>query len=136
MARPGHPSAVFSPRTLEGERLRAPTDLGEPQREVFADLVASARPDHFQPCDLPLLTAYCRAAVIERETSEAIRKAPLAAAASLLKANEQAVRALHMLAMRLRCSPQARQGHKSKRSNTDAASMSYYERMSILRGQT
>jgi phage terminase small subunit len=136
MRRPGHPSASAPVLAFQGERLRPPTDLGEAEREVFADLVGNSRADHFQPCDLPLLTAYCRASVIERETSEAIRKAPLAATASLLKANEQAVRTLHMLAMRLRCSPQARQGHKSKRSDTDAASVSYYERMSILRGQT
>jgi hypothetical protein len=39
--------------------LRPPASLSEAQRAVFVATVTAVRPEHFQPCDLPLLVRYC-----------------------------------------------------------------------------
>jgi hypothetical protein len=50
-------------------RLTAPPELAESERRVFADIVGACEPAHFRPSDLPLLTAYCRAVVLEQEAA-------------------------------------------------------------------
>jgi phage terminase small subunit len=116
------------------ERIRPPVELEAPAREVFADIAAAAKPGHFQAIDAPLLAAYCRAVVMEREASAAISKALAAAPPPLLKVHEQSVRALHMLSQRLRLSPQARAPNVSRGSaSKPAAPISVYERMAMER---
>jgi phage terminase small subunit len=118
------------------ERIRPPVELAAPAREVFVGLVAATKPGHFQEIDIPLLAAYCRAVVMEREASAAISKAPAAAPPPLLKVHAQAVRALYLLSQRLRLSPQSRQPNVSRGSATKPASaMSAYERMALERDQ-
>ena len=53
-------------------RLSPPADLGELERKTFLDIVLACKPSHFQPSDLPLLAAYCRAIVLERQASNAL----------------------------------------------------------------
>jgi phage terminase small subunit len=118
------------------ERIRPPAELEGPSREVFVDLVAAAKPGHFQEIDIPLLAAYCRAAVMERESAAAISEAPAAAPPPLLKVHAQSVRALYLLSQRLRLSPQSRQPNLSRGSATKPpAAMSAYERMALERDQ-
>ncbi len=50
-------------------RLEPPPDLSGPERAVFAQVILSVRPDHFQVHDAILLAAYARAAVLEKQAS-------------------------------------------------------------------
>jgi hypothetical protein len=61
------------------ERLRPPPDLDPKARAIFVDIIAAARPEHFQPVDSALLCAYCRAVAIERECAVRIMTDPVAA---------------------------------------------------------
>jgi phage terminase small subunit len=116
------------------ERIRPPAELEGPAREVFAGLLAAAKPGHFQEIDSPLLAAYCRAVVTEREASAAIAKAIAAAPPPLLKVHEQSVRTLYLLSQRLRLSPQSRQPNVSRGSaSKPAVAISAYERMALER---
>jgi phage terminase small subunit len=129
-------AALVFPGNVSGEpeRIRPPPELDGPAREVFVRLVAAAKPGHFQEIDSPLLAAYCRAAVVERESSAAISKAPAAAPPPLLKVYEQSVRTLYLLAQRLRLSPQSRQPNVSRGSATKpSAPLSVYEMMALER---
>jgi phage terminase small subunit len=129
-------AALVFPGAVSGppERIRPPAELAGPAREVFVGLVAAAKPGHFQEIDIPLLAAYCRAAVMEREASAAISRALTAAPPPLLKVHAQSVRTLHMLSQRLRLSPQSRQPNVSRGSATrPAVAMSAYERMALER---
>jgi phage terminase small subunit len=118
------------------ERIRPPAELEGPAREVFVGLVAAAKPGHFQAIDSPLLAAYCRAVVTEREASAAISEAISAAPPPLLKVHAQSLRALYLLSQRLRLSPQSRQPNVSRGSATKpTAAMSAYERMALERDQ-
>ena len=40
--------------------------------KTFLDIVLACKPSHFRPSDLPLLAAYCRAIVLERQASNAL----------------------------------------------------------------
>jgi hypothetical protein len=116
------------------ERIRPPAELEGPARDVCVGLLAAAKPGHFQQIDSALLAAFCRAAVMEREVSAAISRAPAAAPPPLLKVHAQSVRTLYLLAQRLRLSPQSRQPNVSRGSATKpAAAMSAYERMALER---
>jgi uncharacterized membrane protein len=44
--------------------------LGGVEAEKFPHTVAGVPPDHFAAEDVPLLTAYCRAAALERRAAE------------------------------------------------------------------
>jgi phage terminase small subunit len=130
--------ALAFPGNISGEpeRIRPPSELEGPAREVFVRLVAAAKPGHFQAIDAPLLATFCRAAAMERTSSAAISEAPSAAPPPLLKVHEQAVRTLYLLAQRLRLSPQSRQPNISRGSATKpAAPLSAYERMALARDQ-
>ena len=131
-------AALAFPANISGEpeRIRPPSELEGAAREVFVRLAAAARPGHFQEIDTPLLAAYCRAAVMERSSSEEISKAPAAATPTLLKVHAQAVTTLYRLAQRLRVCPQSRQPNVSRGSATrPPAPLSAYERMALERDQ-
>ena len=88
----------------------APADLGELERKAFLDIVLACKPSHFQPSDLPLLAAYCRAIVLERQASNALAVAGHVTedgrVSPWMKVWEQANKAMLSLAHRLRLSPQ------------------------------
>jgi hypothetical protein len=63
-------ASLHFPDIVRTERLSPPADLNASEREVFLNVVATTAADHFRPSDLPLLSAYARAVVREREASE------------------------------------------------------------------
>jgi hypothetical protein len=92
-------------------RLRPPADLGEEEREIWHEIVASCRSDHFQKCDGPLLIRYVENVVLARRAAAALtREGPVVAGRTnpWLVVAEKCDRALVALSMRLRISPQAR----------------------------
>jgi hypothetical protein len=58
-------------------RLAPPAELSELEREVFAEAVLSVKPGHFQTADLPLLAAYARCVVSEREAAAELVRQPV-----------------------------------------------------------
>jgi phage terminase small subunit len=114
------------------ERVRPPPDLDPKARAIFVEIIAAARPEHFQPVDSALLCAYCRAAAIEREAAAAIMAQP-AAAPALLETYKAAATVMRTLAVRLRIGPQSRSGHTNPRMRK-AEPTSYYDRMRLEQG--
>jgi phage terminase small subunit len=110
-------------------RLKPPETMSEAARRVFCDLVMGAKPDAFQPTDLPLLVRYCEAAATcERAEGEIARKPLVKGRASpWIGILAQASKTVSMMAMRLRLSPQARAPNNPGRGR--ATPLSYYERM-------
>jgi hypothetical protein len=112
----------------EPARLTPSPGLSEAERKLFCDLVLASSPGYFQELDRPLIDAYVRALVLLTESTKAIAAAPNTASAALLKTQAQAYTMVHGLAMRLRCSPQARAGHVNPASRLPHAAGSYYDR--------
>jgi hypothetical protein len=123
-------AAALALTSFRGEpaRLKPSPGLTEPEGRLFLDLVLAASPAHFQEIDRPLIDAYVRALVLLTESTKAIAAAPNTASAALLKTQAQAYTMVHGLAMRLRCSPQARAGHVNPASRLPHAAGSYYDR--------
>jgi hypothetical protein len=93
-------------------RLEPPASLSDPERVVFANLVASCDPDHFRLSDAPLLCRYAEAVVLAEKAAEELRRRGAVMkdgrVSAWITVQEKAVRALVSLSMRLRVSPQAR----------------------------
>ena len=120
-------SAALVAPAFDPTRLSPPPDLtDEKARRFFLDLVATSKSEHFQPVDSPLLALFCRMLAQAERVTEVIAKNPAAASPALLQAQAQAVKAVHDLSMRLRCSPQARSSHVNPRTKR-AAPLSYYD---------
>ena len=131
---PRRSSASFSVISVDGTppRLSPPADLGELERKTFLDIVLACKLSHFQPSDLPLLAAYCRAIVLERQASNALAVAGHVTedgrVSPWMKVWEQASKAMLSLAHRLRLSPQGRSPTVPQRSQSG----SYYDRMRLM----
>ena len=91
-------------------RLRAPPNLPEPERELFAGIVAASAPQHFQASDVPLLTQYVANVILNERAHDELRAAPLVGGrpSPWLVVAEKTNRAVVALSLRLRLSPQAR----------------------------
>ena len=132
---PRRSSASFSIASVDGTppRLSPPGDLGELERKAFLDIVLACKPSHFQPSDVPLLAAYCRAIVLERQASNALAVAGHVTedgrVSPWMKVWEQANKAMLSLAHRLRLSPQGRSPNLPTRP---APTASYYDRMRLM----
>jgi hypothetical protein len=113
-------------------RLRPPDDLSQEAKAVFVEIVVNSKPEHFQPCDLPLLCVYADAIVQARECAKLISAGNCLD--PVIKAQRNALSAVFQLSMRLRVSPQARQPHVSRGSNTRPPSVNYYERLQFEMG--
>jgi hypothetical protein len=98
------------PLDTRAVRLRPPANLPRPERDLFAALVASCAPSHFQPSDEVLLVEYCTAAVLNERASAELRDSPVVdgKVSPWLLIFEKTSRAVIALALRLRLSPQAR----------------------------
>jgi hypothetical protein len=134
MAQPGRKSAeavALAPYRGEPARLRPSPGLTEAERRLFADIVLASSPGHFQEVDRPLLDCYVRALVLVESTTRTIAANPDDASPALLKTQAQAFRMVDRLAMRLRCSPQARAGHVNPASRLPRAARSYYDRNAL-----
>jgi phage terminase small subunit len=112
-------------------RLKCPADLDEPERQVFADIVASCEPTHFRASDLPLLTAYCRAVIMEQRSASEFAREPVLSddrPSPWGAIHAAALKSMLGLSLRLRLSPQGR----AKVSTKAEPKLSYYERMALL----
>ena len=92
-------------------RLRPPGDLGEEEREVWAQVVGACDAKHFQKSDTPLLVRYVQNVVLARRAAAALTAEGAVVAMRVnpwLTVAEKVDRALVALSMRLRISPQAR----------------------------
>jgi hypothetical protein len=107
------------------QRLHPPKELSADERKIFADLVAASKPDHFRASDLPLLNAYCRTIAMERGAAQAIRTGKDKSAMGRWR---ESIKAMVMLSMRLRLSPQARAPNNSSRPQAVQRTPSYYDR--------
>jgi hypothetical protein len=99
------------PLDPNANKLRPPSGLPKPEREVFAELIASNPASHFRVSDMPLLIQYCSAVVLNERAAAELRIAPITPegkASPWLVISEKTHRATVALAMRLRLSPQAR----------------------------
>jgi phage terminase small subunit len=116
-------------------RIEPPAELGEGsiEREIFRQTVASVPPAHFQPEDLTLLAAYCRAAALERRASDELAARGIVGdrASPWLAVYAEAVRAVSTLTVRLRLGPKARQ--PDRRAATPGTPPSYYDLQAMER---
>jgi hypothetical protein len=98
------------------------------ERQIFLDLVAASKPEAFRPSDSPLLCAYARAVVLERQSA-----AELAAGNTKALARwSAATKALVALSARLRLCPQSRQPNNPGRpGGKPIRPLSVYERMNL-----
>jgi phage terminase small subunit len=113
-------------------RLQPPTDLSEAGRQLFLNLVLGCEPNHFRSSDMPLVTAFVRAALQEQAASahlEAEGHVIDGKPSPWLAVLGQSQKALVALSHRLRLSPQGRSPTNPKRPQ----SVSYYERMAMER---
>jgi hypothetical protein len=125
------PAAIpFAERT---ERLRPPPDLTGDPREVFVDLIAACRPDFFTEAHLPLLAAYSRAVVLEREASKGLREDGYVLRdgkpSPWLPLLAQASRQLTTLSRALRLSPASQHAPTTKEKPLP---LSWIDRMALL----
>ena len=132
---PRRSSASFSVVSVDGTPPRLSPHCrsrGNLERKTFLDIVLACKPSHFQPSDLPLLAAYCRAIVLERQASNALTVAGHVTedgrVSPWMKVWEQANKAMLSLAHRLRLSPQGRSPTVPQRSQSG----SYYDRMRLM----
>jgi hypothetical protein len=114
------------------ERLQPPAGLTSAEKKIFVDIVSSNRPEHFQPSDLPLLTAYVHAIALEQALARRI-----ASDSPTLMRWERAVKSMSMLSHRLRLSPQSRRSTNPGRPASDGretARISYLDKMKLENG--
>jgi phage terminase small subunit len=113
-----NPSLTIAYLAPSLDRLRPPADLGEVESEVFRQTVAAAPLDHFASEDLPLLSAYCRAVVLERTASAELATGAVIGSvpSPWLAVHAQMVRALSQLTVRLRIGPRSRAPSNNRRA--------------------
>ncbi len=129
------PDVRASSQGFQGQlstRLRPPDDLCPEAKAVFVEVVTNSREGHFQAVDVPLLCVYADAVVQARACAKLIREG--GGTDVVIKAQRNALSAVFQLSMRLRVSPQARQPHVSRGSNTRPPSVSYYDRLQFEMG--
>jgi hypothetical protein len=98
------------------ERLRPPSELRAAERRIFLDIVNAVKPEHFKSSDLPLLCAYTRAIDMERRS---------AGDPKALGRWASAIKAMCVLSVRLKLSPQARAPNKPRPSGKPQPVQSY-----------
>jgi phage terminase small subunit len=114
-------------------RLRPPAELVGEEREAFVDVVSSVGPAHFQAADLPLLVSFSRYIVQERTADAHLRAEGLVVGSRpspWVYIMEKASRALLVLSVRLRLSPQSRARTQVKPQGPT----SYYDKLKLLGG--
>ena len=108
--------------------LSPPPDLTVDERQVFLDIVTASKPNAFRASDLPLLSAYVRAIVLERRSASELTDGDTKALARW----EKATKAMVALSMRLRLSPQSRAANNPTRPGSQReAPVSYFDRMEL-----
>jgi hypothetical protein len=80
-------------------RVQPPPGLASDERELFLDIVLGQKAEHFQGGDVPMLSAYVRACVLEQITSAEMKRRLAAGedvSRSLLDAHDRATKTMHM----------------------------------------
>jgi hypothetical protein len=103
------------------DRLQPPPELAATEAAIFRATVASVAPGHFAPEDVALLSAYARAAVLERRAFEQANAA----------AHAHAAKSLAALSVRLRIGLRSRAPSNNRRRSAKSAPVSYYETMNL-----
>jgi phage terminase small subunit len=94
--------------------------------------LASFAADHFRPSDLPLLSAYARAIVREREASEHLAQGVVSIdnkLSSWVTVQAQALKQMMSLARMLKLTPLARRSNPSRPGKPQQ--LSYYDQMRL-----
>jgi phage terminase small subunit len=132
MPRQSAASLAF-PHLIRTERLSPPAELSQDERALFVSLVSTTPADHLRPSDAPLLVAYCRAILLEREAAE-----HLATQGHVTVDNKpsawftiqmQAHRSMLQLARALKMTPTARRPSASRAGKPQQ--LSYYDQMRL-----
>jgi hypothetical protein len=138
MPRNGSLGYIAPSISASAPRLHAPKTLTDVERQIFAELVSSAKAGHFAPGDQPLLCEYARlTALLASEWA----KQHAAPDPERMTAIIAAQKSLYSAARLLRLAPSARAPHPpgaSKYQNQNhartSASASVYGEMEILDG--
>jgi phage terminase small subunit len=137
MPRRSAASLIYANPLIRSERLTAPLNLSDDEREQFIDIVASKPAEHFEKSDAALLVAYVRACAMERTASEHLAQHGVVGRNNTTSAwfNVWATANKQMLAMarQLKLSPLARRPAPSYQRRGDDH-LSYYERQELLEG--
>src|SRR6516225_4011118 len=130
MPRRSAASSQIIPLPGPQSRVRPPSTLPIPERDLFVELVAANPANHFRPSDVPLLVQYVAAVILGERAAAELRHAPVINGKSSpwLVVFEKCSRATIALAMRLRLSPQARQPNNPTRP---VPPLSHYEKMRL-----
>jgi len=130
---PRHSAAsLHFPAFTRVERLTPPVELSESERAIFLDIVGTVAADHFRPSDLPLLSAYVRAIVREREASEQLAQGVVSIdnkLSSWVTVQAQALKQMMSLARMLKLTPLARRSNPSRPGKPQR--LSYYDTMAL-----
>jgi hypothetical protein len=90
-------------------KLRAPPQLSDDERKVFAECVTSVKPGHFEQSDLGLLVEYSRLIILINELWSDLRNADDAEIKFALRASiTQTQKSLYTLCRLLKLSPSGR----------------------------
>jgi hypothetical protein len=132
MPRQSSASRSFAVRS-SAERLRPPPGLTTVEKQIFIDLVANNKPEHFRPSDLPLLVAYTHACALEAALARQITANLRGSDSALIGRWERACKVMTALSMRLRLSPQSRSPtHPGRNPNGARASPpNYFDQMRL-----
>jgi hypothetical protein len=116
-------------------RLLPPPEMGGIEQKIWTEVVSGADSEHFQVSDAPLLSAYVRAAALERRASEELAVSAVVDGmpSPWLAVHASAVRSLTALAVKLRLSPKART--PGQRAGKRGPAPSYYDMMDKHRGK-
>lgn len=93
------------------KRISPPENLSAGAADIFRAVVGSVDPEHFRPCDLPLMVEYARAADLANTAAAGLDAEGAIVngrANPYLIVQEKATRALTALSARLRICPQSR----------------------------
>ena len=123
------------PFGANSRRLQPPDCLGELQKRAFLDLITCVPRGQFRACDLPLLARYAELVVMAETASfhlgadgMVIQSEKGSRVNPWFQIYRDTTRELRVLAQRLRLDPKAR---AKKAPKTEAAGVSYYERMAL-----
>src|SRR5262245_31600517 len=94
--------------------IQPPASLSEPARAVFLEIAGSVEPEHFQACDIHLLSAYATAVVLAETAEPRLINPDGTPNSRWLAAWREASRTMKDLSLRLRISPQARREKAQK----------------------
>lgn len=130
MPRTSAAAQLTAPLVAGSSWLQPPASLSDQERPLFVDIVTAHDPKHFIASDLPLLCRYVEAAVLADQAAAELRMAGAVIdgkPSPWLTVQEKCTRALVLLSLRLRLSPQARRPNTSGRVRP----MSAYDQMRI-----